>query len=499
MRLDANEMKREMYRGLVELGRTRFGAADWHTAMRKYQKRPREFALKVLGSRWWYAQEEIGAALVSHNRVAVRSGHGVGKTYLAANIRLPGRLLRTKLELSDESYAMGIATESSGKGVNFQGCHADNLLIVIDEASGVPPDIWEAAEGAAVGRNNKILAIGNPLMTTGRFYDIFKGSSKSGAWHKRTISAMNHPNITGKGRSIPGCITNAWLESRIVEWCEEAEEGVQVFRSTGVADPACTVPEHLNTRTPEHPDVFSWKGKLYAPSDTFRIRVLGEFPRSEDTSLIPLAWIEAAVNRSIPPGSGPKRAAVDVARYGDDLTVIGIRQGQKLLSIQPVKGENTMQVATRVENLAYAEHPSAITIDVAGLGAGVVDRLVQLDIDGIDPFNSSSAPFRRDVFANRRAELYWGLRDQFRDGSIDIQDDRALCEELAAIRYHINPRGLIQIESKDEIKRRLGRSPDRADMLAMLFDNAYDAVSFMAPTHHEPSDRERFRSEMRIW
>jgi hypothetical protein len=159
MRLDANEMQREMYRGLVELGRTKFGAADWHSAMRKYQTRPREFAYKILGSRWWSAQEEVASALVQHSRVAVRSGHGVGKTYLAAdlvlwflythpgavvlttaptwkqvkhylwreirrryigaNTRLPGRLLRTKLELSDESYAMGIATESAGKGVNF--------------------------------------------------------------------------------------------------------------------------------------------------------------------------------------------------------------------------------------------------------------------------------------------------------------------------------------------------------------------------------------------
>src|SRR4029079_4098198 len=92
-------------------------------------------------------------------------------------------------------------------------------------AAALRPDMCEAAKGAALGRNNKILAIGNPLTTSGRFYEIFKGSR---GWTKLTINAMDHPNLTAKGRSVPGCITTAWLEDRLIEWCEEVEGSEEV-------------------------------------------------------------------------------------------------------------------------------------------------------------------------------------------------------------------------------------------------------------------------------
>ncbi len=527
-----------MYRDLVDQGRRRFGAEDWVVRMTKYQRNPRLFARTVLGSRWWCAQEEVGAALVKHRRVIVRSGHSLGKTYLAADLalwflythhpaivlttaptarqveqvlwaeihrrsynakhRLPGRLLQTRLDLGGGSFALGFSTESGGRGVKLQGFHGKNLLIIMDEASGIPEDIWDAAEGIAVASNNKILAIGNPLTAAGRFYEIFRSNR---GWHKTTISALAHPNITGKGRRIPGALTAAYIEEKLAQWCEE-----QIIGSMGdgvvvnPCDNTIAVSQRPNDLTTERLDHFVWKEKAYAVTDLFRTRVLGEFPRSEDSSLIPLAWIEAARARTLP-ATGPRCLAADVARFGDDWTIIGLRQGPVLLQIWPIKGADTTAVAGMIERLAYSEHPSSIAVDSIGIGAGVVDNLVHSQIEGLRPINVSSAALNPELFANLRAELYWSLRERFRTGDIVLTDDPLLAEELAAIRYRFNPGGRIQIESKDEMKRRLRRSPDRADMLALLFDSSGEWLPAATPDQRiaTQSAASLLRREMTGW
>jgi hypothetical protein len=153
-----------------------------------------------------------------------------------------------------------------------------------------------------------------------------------------------------------------------------------------------------------------------------------------------------------------------------------------------------------IERLAYDEHPSSIAVDSIGIGAGVVDNLVQSQIEGLRPINVSSAALNTELFANLRAEHYWNLRERFRTGDIVLKDDPLLAEELAAIRYRFNPGGRIQIESKDEMKRRLGRSPDRADMLALLFDSSGEWIQ--SPSQHgsaSESPATLLRSEMKGW
>ena len=145
---------------------------------------------------------------------------------------------------------------------------------------------------------------------------------------------------------------------------------------------------------------------------------------------------------------------------------------------------------------AYNHHPDSIAVDCIGIGAGVVDRLRELGTDGVIAVNVSHAAYDPDRFANRRAELYWGLRERFHKGTISIKDDPRLIEELAAIRYKITSQGQIRIERKHEMKRRLRRSPDRADMLALLFDGP---VELPGPIHMPPSPLERLRQERRVW
>src|SRR2546423_1309576 len=223
--------------------------------MRSYRKRPEAFAAQILGSRWWHKQKEVAESVSSHRRTAVKSANGVGKTYLAADLGLwvlythrpgivlttaptwrqvryllweeirrrfstarlplPGTLLSTRLTGGEGWFALGLAT---GDAVKFQGFHAEHMLIVFDEASGIPDPIWEAAEGVAVGKNNRILAIGNPLHTSGRFYQVFRDRS---GWKRHSISALEHPNITGNSPTIPGAVTREAITERVTEWCEE--------------------------------------------------------------------------------------------------------------------------------------------------------------------------------------------------------------------------------------------------------------------------------------
>ncbi len=500
----------------VRLNR-RFLEEVWKGRMTRYRRKPEAFARRALGSLWWEKQREVAESVAHHRRTAVKSANGVGKTYLAADLALwflycyqpsvvlttaptrrqvrhllweeirrrfrgareslPGELLQERLSVGPGWYALGLATDEP---VRFQGFHAENLLILFDEASGIADEIWEAAEGIAVGKNNRIVAIGNPMTTSGRFYRIFQSEP---LWRRHTISALDHPNVTGRGAPIPGAVTAEVVEERVLEWCEEIPPG------EAGADA----------------DLLVWRGRRYRPNNAFRVRVLGEFPDSGEDTLIPLRWIEAAAARwreeyrSGAGLTGVRHAAADVARFGGDWTVIGLRIGSVVTRLEAIQGCDLMEVAGRVARLAQEERPERIAIDGIGIGAGVADRLQELRIAGVEAVNVSLPACDRERFANRRAELYWGLRERFRTGDITIPPDEALCSQLAQIRYAYTSRGQIQMASKEAMRRRGGGSPDRADMLALLFDGAAGEGFSGELRSLPPSAAAQLRAEMEGW
>jgi hypothetical protein len=382
----------------------------------------------------------------------------------------------------------------------------------------------------AVADNNKIVAIGNPLRASGRFYRIF---TRALGWKRLTLSALDHPNIRGRAKPIPGCVTPAYIQDRINDWCEPISDeelsyepidinqpppslvgkGALSENSPSPANPGLgAVNSQLSTlnsqlkRTTPHtgdsqsaPDTLTYEGRKYRPNSLFRARVQGEFPSADDDSLIPLRWIEAASRRTLPKNSH-RRMAADIARFGDDKTVIGIRHGPVITKLLPFHGLDTTKIAGHINRLAYEFHPEAIAIDSIGIGAGVVDRLYETGTEGVEAINVSLPAHDTERFLNRRAELYWGLRDRFRIGDIDIPDNDLLIEELSQIRYQITSRGQIRIESKDEIKKRLGRSPDYADTVALLFDGAGAALFTYDYTRPlGPSAAQQLRDEMKGW
>ena len=469
--------------------------SDESGAFAAYRDDPAGFARDILGSEWWAAQEEIAGLLAANRRVAVKAANGVGKTFLAADLliwflythspsvvlttaptwrqvesllweevrrrvhtvnvraeldptrpKLPGSLLQTKLKVGEGHFAMGLSTDEP---VRFQGFHAEDLLVILDEACGVPEEIWDAVEGICVGSNNRVLAISNPLAPTGRFYGLFK----SPRWKTYTISALAHPNVTHPdGRRIPGAVTREAVEDRIAAWCEPAGEEEIAGERSG--------------------EILEWGGKRYRPDGLFLSRVLGEFPDSATDSLFELKWIESAMQREGVNEDGPCVIAADIARFGSDETVLAVRRGDRVTHIKTYRGLNTMQVAERIQALARAERAEIVTVDEVGIGAGVVDRLSEEGLAGLVPVQFGARPLRTltaHQFLNLRAQTYWALRERMREGHIALPHDAVLSAQLSNLRYHYTQTGQIQIESKDDMRRRGLSSPDKADAIALLF------------------------------
>ena len=470
------------------------------------------FAKQVLNSKWWTKQREVMRSVATNRRVIVKSANGVGKTYVAAdlciwyllthpnsivlttaptlrqvrnllweeigrrllgaNVKLPVTCGLMRMQVAEGWFAMGLTAD---EGVSFQGFHAENLLIIMDEASGISDRIWDAAEGVAVGKQNKILAIGNPLDASGRFYETFRNPKY---WKTHTISAMDHPNIRGKGVQIPGAVTREAITERIADWCE---------------------PLTSESDTPVG-SVIEWLGTKYVPNDLFRSRVLGEFPTSSDQQLIDIGWVEAAFKRK-GTETGICRMAVDVARFGRDKTVIGIRRGDTLVHLKAIGKLDTMAVVGLVKSLAFEYSPELVFVDSVGIGSGVVDRLIELDVAGVISVNVGLSANNKDRFRNKRAELYWGLRERLWEGRISLPQNDSILSELCALKYNHSSTGLLQIEKKEEMKKRGLPSPDHADMLAMLYDDSWDNLEAFCQQPFVPFESEaaRIRREMADW
>ncbi len=368
-----------------------------------------------------------------------------------ARVPLDGELLKQELQIDEKWYAFGF---SSDEPTNFSGLHADWVLFIVDEATGIPAETWEAIDGVLSGENVRLLAIGNPTDPASEFATRI---TKAGEGTKIIpISAYDTPNFTEAGITEADIASGAW---------KQKVEAVGGVRYTYLISP-------------------TWVARVYQKygpeSAMYLSRIKARFPTSGADTLIPFAWIERAMERwrdvteklDAGDGSGDGQEqvlGVDVARFGSDATVRTLRQGSYVAWQRVTSQEDTMQTAGRVA-LDLAERPGiTANIDVIGLGAGVYDRLKEQGkpVVAINVAESSSDPER---YANLRAEYYWQLRNLFETDSIMIPADEELEHELSQLKYKvISSNGKIRIEEKDEMKKRLGHSPDRADSLMLAF------------------------------
>jgi len=416
-----------------------------------------------LGADLWQKQIEIAESVRDHRRTAVKSCHGSGKSYLAARIviwflhafansivlttaptqnqvknilwrnvnaafqekkrPLLGRCLQTQYDIDPSWYALGFKSEDTAAD-RFQGFHAENALVVIDEAAGVDDRVYEALDAVMTSEAARMLLIGNPTNPTGEFNAAF-GSNRS-LYNTITIKASDTPNIQAGKTIRPYLITQQWIDDAVE--------------------------------------------KHGADSPYVKARVDAEFPTISENNLIPLAWVERANARKIDDHSGVMEAGLDPARMGTDQTGFCIRHGMTPLLETAWSGLDTMETVGKVRTI-LSEYPgvSAIKIDVIGIGAGVYDRLHEEGYPVV-PVNVSGKSSDPERWPNLRHELWWEFRELFRTDQISGPIDDMTIGQITAPRYSYNSRhsGAI-IESKDDTKKRLGRSPDRAEAMMLAF------------------------------
>ncbi len=456
-------------------------ADDARAFVNRAQSDPVWWVKHVLGNDLWSKQREIIESVRDNKRTVVRSCHGIGKSFTAARVALwwlyshpyaivattaptfrqvekilwqemrgahskskvalGGKPLNTEIKLDDGWFAMGFATDDPNA---VQGLHSPHLLLILDEASGIPPKIWEAAEGVLTSAHCRLLAIGNPTEPAGPLADEFKSPGAS----KYSVSCFDSPNFTEYGITLDDVVSGAWRD-----------------KAKDTPYPWLITPEWVADK------VTRWG----TSSPAFKSRCLGEFPDLGDNTLIPMSWIERAQARwSEACKSEATLAAgtvlsVDVARFGSDETVIGKRTGDTFRAHKTLRGADTMAVSGAVIDALRVTGASRAHIDSVGVGAGVYDRLVELKIP-VASMGAGEAALDKERFSNARAEWFWTLRERFERDEIAIDDtDDNLFGQLCNLRYKINSRGQILIESKDEMRKRGLPSPDRADAMAMAF------------------------------
>ena len=438
--------------------------------LERYDGRPVEFAEDTFGITLdeWEREVMLDVAVRGVRRISIRSGHGVGKTGVLGLLACYGMVFHERINVvatapsgpqlfdglfaqikiwvarlpfalsglfdakadriqrisSPEECYFACRTSRAETPDALQGIHLEGGVVWLlgDEAAGIPEKVFEAASGSMSQRNACTILTGNPTRGSGFFFDTH---------HKL--------------REMWKCYRVSCLDSARVD-----------------------------------PDfIADMKARYGEDSNAYRARVLGEFPRSDDDTLISLDLVEAAMVREI--DLDPKARivwGVDPARFGDDSATLCKRWGKVVPEkVRSWKKLDLMQLTGAIHhewNTTPIEHrPVVILIDVIGLGAGVVDRLRELGLP-VRGVNVGEQPSFGGMFVNLRAELWSKAKEWLQARDCRLPNDERLTGELTLPRYDFHSNGKMRLESKEDMKKRGISSPDFADSFVLTF--ADDAV-----------------------
>lgn len=444
------------------------------TFLKKYRKNPVAFVEKVLEVKPDPWQRDLLQEISKGTRrLSVRSGHGVGKSSVASwtiiwyfLTRYPCKVVVTAptasqlfdalfsevrswikklpeglqglLEVTSDRVILKSAPQDAfiscrtsradASGVEaMQGVHSENVLLVIDEASGIPEPVFEAAAGSMSGESATTLMLSNPVRSSGTFYDSHNRLKNE--WHAVHVSCLDSPRVSKE-----------FIREMAVRYGED--------------------------------------------SSAYSVRCLGEFPKSDEDTVIPLGLVEAAQDRDIETAEdSPYYWGVDVSRYGGDESVLAVRQGHEIKELLAWKNKDLMQltgiIVEKYNDLPPSKQPKVIYVDSIGIGAGVCDRCKELGLP-VRGINVAESPSMKEKYLNLRAELWFRAKEFFEERTCKIPHDEILFSQLVAPRYTFNSQGRIKVESKDDMKKRGLRSPDRADALMLTLASEPAIAAFGA-------------------
>lgn len=433
----------------------------------RHTRYPAAYCRERLHFNPWKGQRDILNAVrdaftgAKANRIAVHSANSVGKTSISACValwaydllravvvttaptgrqvrellwkeihnrklhatpRLPGRILNVKAHRSPKNWMLGFSTDEQQ---NIQGFHADRLLIIVDEANGFPEDLFEAIQGNITGEASVLLMIGNPLVPSGTFFEACQVTD--GTVQVVHLDGLDHPNVRRGREIIKGAITKKWADDRRMKWGEK--------------------------------------------STLYQARVRGKFPDHALDSFWTPADVKRMLARIPERVCGPNVLSIDCARFGDDQASLDHMIGSTLIQRKNLPQSSTNDIVRVATGMDVNDQIELYVVDDC-LGSGVVDKLREMG-KPVHAFNGGESAYGGsddDVrFANCRAEAYWlaaqvSERVSLLADSVDAAD---WMQQLPAVRYGFTPKGAIQVEKKEQIKKRINRSPDDADALVM--------------------------------
>ena len=435
----------------------------------EYRDDPVKFVVEVLGATPLPYQAEFLQAIADGERkMSVRSGHGTGKSTSASwamlwyvLLRFPNKVVvtaptsgqlfdalfaelkrwinelpkqlqpmltvksdRVELAAAPSEAFISARTSRAETPEALAGVHSENVLLVVDEASGVPEKVFEAAAGSMSGHSATTILLSNPTRSSGTFYE--SQTRLAGSWWTRRWSCVDSPLVS--------------------------DEFVDEMRMRYGED-----------------------------SNAFRIRVLGEFPLADDDTIIPFHLVESAMHRDIETDENATTVwGLDVARFGSDKTALAKKKGSVITEVTSWQGLDLMQTVGRVkaeyDGLPISLRPVEILVDVIGMGGGVVDRLRELGVP-VRGINVGESPSMGDTYVNLRAELWFKMRGWLEQRGAKLPKNDQLIAELTSIRYSFVSSGKMKAESKDEMRKRGLSSPDLADAVCLTL--ASDAATAM--------------------
>lgn len=359
-----------------------------------------------------------------------------------SKLHLPGRVFATALKRYDDPVS-GMVSFSGSSLSSMSGYHAQDQMILLSEAQGVPDFTWEAAAACSTDASNVIVAIGNPIHKDGKF------ESASIRWPSVRFSALDICDL-----NIPGAASREWIQEQKDEWGEE--------------------------------------------SDWYRVHVLGMFPVDDsDRALVTRAMLQRAVALHRGPDARPRGRytfSLDPAEMGADSSVLAVRRGNAIIALHTWKKMNATETRDRVVEILKEYQcgtPAAammlvpgdmrgvkdfnLVVDSVAYGAGVADVLQEhgFRVTRFKSSHKASDSIRGDSkFYDKRAEHYWSLRLMLEAGTLALPDHPELHEELLNTRWGLTDDERIRIETKRVIISRIGRSPDAADAVMMSLSAA---------------------------
>lgn len=431
---------------------------------------PVVFAAEVFGIEAWQGQADLLRAAATHKRVTATSGHKTGKStsfailawwwtadpstrpqtrvaLTSATARQIKKILwreiralydrakargynlgppppldpETGVQWPDGREIFGFTAQDPEKAAGISGA---NLYFLLDEASGILPGIFEALEGNRAG-GASIVMVSNPTQQSGEFYD-----SHHTKRHLYKCLRLSSADAAVLAPNLPGLAKQSWIDEKRAEWGEDSP--------------------------------------LYA------VRVLGNFPEQASNAVMGLGLVTRAVTHkedllSKDVDEGSLVVGLDVARFGGDETVAAFRYGDRITKLVSIQGGDSMDTALRVvEAMKGCPDGTPVIVDSNGIGAGVYDALRRMPSVRAVACNTASAATKRNAYINTRAELHFLMAEWLKLGGRIPNDDK-LVQDLIAPTYDCDAMNRIRVESKDDIRKKIKRSPDRGDACLLTF------------------------------